>query len=123
MRNVRVPSLILAVGILLIAAGAFAGDCVKVAPDNFKVLLENDEVRVLEYTAKKGEKVAMHSHPDHVIYALMSGKAVFSLPDGTTQDIVTEAGQAIFVPATTHATQHFEEAHVLMVELKKPMKK
>jgi hypothetical protein len=36
-------------------------DDVKVAPDVYKVLLENDEVRVLEARLKQGAKSEMHS--------------------------------------------------------------
>ena len=44
-------------------------DAVKVAPESYKVLLENDRVRVLEYRIKPGYKNAMHSHPDFLLYA------------------------------------------------------
>ncbi|HEX2170445.1 MAG TPA: hypothetical protein VHF65_09110, partial [Nitrososphaera sp.] len=38
-------------------------DAVKVAPDSYKVVLENDAVRVLEVRIKQGTKSEMHSHP------------------------------------------------------------
>ena len=38
-------------------------DPVEVSPDNYKVVLENDHVRVLEMNLKVGEKDEMHSHP------------------------------------------------------------
>jgi quercetin dioxygenase-like cupin family protein len=50
----------------------------------YKVLLENDRVRVLEYRLKPGAKEPMHSHTDYIVYALSSGKAKFTLPDGKT---------------------------------------
>ena len=40
-------------------ATARAQDPVKVAPNNFKVLLENDQVRVLDFHNKGGEKIPM----------------------------------------------------------------
>ena len=39
-------------------------DAVKVAPNSYKSILENERVRVLEYRGKPGDKTAMHSHPD-----------------------------------------------------------
>ena len=39
---------------------AFAQDPVKTSPQFYKVLLENDQVRVIEYRLKAGEKEAMH---------------------------------------------------------------
>ncbi|MFL6360682.1 MAG: hypothetical protein ACJ70Z_09680 [Nitrososphaera sp.] len=38
-------------------------DAVKVASDIYKVLIENDSVRVLEGQMKQGTKSEMHSHP------------------------------------------------------------
>ena len=40
------------------------GDAVTVAPNNYKTLLENDRIRLLEYRGKPGDKTEMHSHPD-----------------------------------------------------------
>jgi len=51
-----------------------AQDPVQVAPSNFKVLLENDQVRVLDFHSKGGEKIPMHSHPAYLTYDI-SGAA------------------------------------------------
>ena len=45
-------------------------DAIKVAPDSYKVSLENDQVRVLEVRIKQGAKVEMHSHPRSVAICL-----------------------------------------------------
>ncbi|WP_027075357.1 hypothetical protein [Maribacter antarcticus] len=37
-------------------------DVVKVSPDNYKILLENEYVRIVEYTLKPGEKDNLHNH-------------------------------------------------------------
>ena len=47
-----------------------AGDAVSVAPNLYKVLLENDKVRVLETRYGPGVKSEMHSHPDLVAVGL-----------------------------------------------------
>src|SRR2546429_9083746 len=65
---------------------AHAQDPVKTSPQYYKVLLENDQVRVLEYRPKAGEKEAMHSHPAGVGYVLRDGKAKVSYPDGGSDD-------------------------------------
>ena len=41
---------------ICIAVFAFGQDPVKITPQFYKVLLENDQVRVLEYRIKPGEK-------------------------------------------------------------------
>src|SRR5207248_2474521 len=50
-----------------------AQDPLKASPQYYKILLENDRVRVLEYRLKPGEKEAMHSHPAGVVYVLSGG--------------------------------------------------
>ena len=101
-----------------------ADDLLKVAPKCCTVLLQNDEVRVLDYVAKPGEKVAMHTHPDHVVYALSDGKIRFTMEDGTTKDVDIKKGQAIFNKAVTHSTENIgkTDVHVIIVEMTEEMK-
>ena len=56
------------------AAKALARHILKVAPKSAKVLFENDFVRVIEITMKKGQKVPMHSHNKGISYSLNEGK-------------------------------------------------
>jgi beta-alanine degradation protein BauB len=42
---------------------SFAQDPVKVAPNEVKVVLENDYVRVLSWTENPGDKTPTHEHP------------------------------------------------------------
>jgi hypothetical protein len=42
---------------------ASAQDPTKLAPENYKVLLENSQLRAIDYRLKPGEKEPMHSHP------------------------------------------------------------
>lgn len=120
---------ILAVLVLLLV-GAFAhtamtaDDVLKVAPKCCTVLLQNDEVRVLDYVAKPGEKVGMHMHPDHVVYALSDGKTRFTMEDGSTKDVELKKGQAIFSKAVVHSTENIgtTDIHVIIVEMSEEMK-
>ena len=43
-------------------------DMVEVAPQNCKVLFENDQIRLVEVTLKPGEMVPMHSHHSVAIW-------------------------------------------------------
>lgn len=117
----------LTLGILILTA-AFcstvfaADDIVKVAPDHCKVVLDNDKVRVIEYTAKPGDKVGMHSHPAHVIYVISGGgKTKFTMENGKTDEREMKKGDSMWVDEVTHATEHMgkAETHVLIVEMKK----
>lgn len=59
-------------------------DAVVVAPDRFKVLLENEHVRVLEYRLKPGERDPWHTHPAKVSYVAEGGELRIHLADGTS---------------------------------------
>jgi quercetin dioxygenase-like cupin family protein len=102
-----------------------AQDVAKVAPNNCKVLLENDRVRVVEIWIKPGEKLAMHSHPASVTYVLTAGKLKTTLPDGKTVDTEAQVGQALWSEGGSHEQVNLgtTEVRALVVEMKTPEKK
>ena len=103
------------------AAALQAQDPVRVAPNNFKVLLENERVRVLEFHSKSGDKIAMHSHPAYLAYTISgSGKTRFTFPDGKVTEPSVTPGRTTWHEAETHASEYTGtgETRVLMVELK-----
>jgi quercetin dioxygenase-like cupin family protein len=95
-------------------------DAVSVAKHIYKVLLENDRVRLLEVRMKPGDSSAMHSHPACAIYPLNDTKAKFTPPDGDGMEVELKAGQALFHEAESHAVENLgtTEAHVILFELK-----
>jgi quercetin dioxygenase-like cupin family protein len=110
------------VALLLSVTGtAQAQDAVKAAPKNFKVLLENDRVRVLDFHATSGEKIPMHSHPAYISYSISgAGKTKFTTADGKNVERPAATGQATWHDAETHASEYEGkgETHVLLIELK-----
>lgn len=108
----------LVMGALIIPNAYAADDGCTVAPEHCRILKEDAKVRVVDYTAKKGDKVPMHSHPAHVIYVIQGGKTKFTMPDGTTKEIDAKAGEAIINPPTTHSADHLADIHVIIVEMK-----
>jgi quercetin dioxygenase-like cupin family protein len=108
--------------VLLFAAGtARAQDPVKVAPNNFTVLLENERVRVLDFHTKAGVKIPLHSHPAYISYSISgAGKTKFTSADGKVTEPPAKTGQATWHEAETHASEYegTGTAHVLLVELK-----
>jgi beta-alanine degradation protein BauB len=97
-----------------------AQDPVKENPDMFKVLLENDRVRVIDDRVPAGAKVAMHSHPEYVVYPLSSYRMKFIFPDGTSRVADVQEGTARYVPGIAHAEENIgtTDAHALLVEIK-----
>ncbi|MBM3402832.1 MAG: hypothetical protein FJY21_11110 [Bacteroidetes bacterium] len=49
-------------------------DIVKTSPNQARVLLENEHVRVVEYAVKPGEKDIWHTHPPRSSYMVSGGK-------------------------------------------------
>ena len=97
-----------------------ADDATTVDPDHYKVLLDNERVRVLEFRGAAGNKTPMHSHPDYVTYSFNGGKSTFTYPKGKPVEAVSQAGEVRWHKAETHAGQNTGEMelHVLIVEIK-----
>jgi quercetin dioxygenase-like cupin family protein len=105
---------------LVMASTARAQDAVKVDPKHYKVLAENERVRVLKATYGAGEKSVMHEHPDVFAVFLTDAKVRFNLPDGTAMpDATPKAGDAQAMPATKHNPENLGAAmEVIVVEAK-----
>lgn len=99
---------------------ASAGDAVTVAPHVYKVVLENDRVRVLDVRGKPGDKTEMHSHPPVVAVALTDCKFRFTSPDAQTMEAELTAGQVMYFDAVEHAGEFTgaTAAQIVLVELK-----
>ena len=87
-----------------ISADALAQDAAQVDRRSYKVVFENDQVRVLEYRSRPGLGVcgqAAHSHPDHVTVLLTDAKAKVTV-NGKTFTGEKKAGEIFWDPASTH---------------------
>ena len=106
--------------VLLWAAAAVAQDPVKVAPANYKVLLDNASVRVLKIDYAPGAKSAMHEHPDAIVVALSASKVRFAMADGKSQDSDLPNESAMYTPAGTHSPTNVGTTRVdaILIEFK-----
>lgn len=104
----------------LFGGAALAQDPVPLYPDNYKVLLENDSVRVLDFQLKKGAKENFHQHPAAVTYVLAPFKIRFSFPDGTMKVREAKAGDVFYGEPLIHASENIgdSDAHGILVEMK-----
>jgi quercetin dioxygenase-like cupin family protein len=95
-------------------------DALQVAPNIYKLLMENDRVRVLDVRVKPGEKTELHYHPDRVVYVFSNQRLKFTSADGQNKELELKAGQVLWIEAGSHATENIgmTEAHNLAVELK-----
>ena len=106
--------------VLLWSAAVVAQDPVKVAPANYKVVLENAAVRVIRVDYPAGAKSAMHQHPDSLVIPLAPSKVRFTTPDGKSEDADMPSESAMFVPAATHSSANVGTARVdaVLIEFK-----
>ncbi|MEO8156497.1 MAG: cytoplasmic protein [Betaproteobacteria bacterium] len=116
------PAVVIA-GLFLLAAGVgHAADPLDTDADKYKLRIENERVRVLEYHDKPGDKTNMHEHPDFVLYALSSFKRKLTFPDGKSMNREFKAGDVIFMKGQTHIGENIgdSDTDVVIVELKQP---
>lgn len=99
---------------------ARALDPVKVDPKHFKVVLENDRVRVLHSTGEPHGKIAMHEHPARVTVYLTNLHNRNTTPDGKTQETDRKKGDATWSSAQKHSSENLEDKpnETIQVELK-----
>ena len=88
--------------------------------DKYKVVLENDRVRVLEYRDSPGQRTSPHHHPDFVLCALSAFKRKFVLADGKQAVREVRPGEVAWGKAHSHIGENVgsTDTHVLIVELK-----
>jgi quercetin dioxygenase-like cupin family protein len=105
---------------LLLPSCVLAQDPVQTDGDKYKVLLENDQVRVLEYTDQPGQKTQQHRHPAFVVYALSPFRRTLTLADGRVVSREFRAGDVMFSNGETHIGENAGSTatRVLMIELK-----
>jgi rhodanese-related sulfurtransferase len=91
-------------------------------PDKYKVIFENDRVRVIDYRDKPGEKTKLHHHPDAVLYMLSSFKRKLTLENGKSVVVDIKGGEAVWNDEQSHIGENIgsTDTHVLFVELKEP---
>lgn len=107
---------------------AQAQDPAKVMPCAYRVALENDQLRVLEFTGRPGMGICgqgMHSHPAHLTIVLTDWQGVATTPDGVSKNRERKLGDVFWSEAETHKVENTGKANsrVLIVELKTPAKK
>ncbi|PJE65342.1 cytoplasmic protein [Candidatus Saccharibacteria bacterium CG10_big_fil_rev_8_21_14_0_10_47_8] len=99
-------------------------DPTKSNPDIYKVIFENERVRVLEYKDKPGQKTTPHNHPDSVMYTLSEFDRKLILEDKEIT-VHKTAGEVSWLDAQKHIGENIgsTDTHVVFVELKEPSPK
>ncbi|MFO1304884.1 MAG: hypothetical protein U1F54_14210 [Burkholderiales bacterium] len=108
---------------ILAAGPASAQDPARAQPRAYKIVYENDKMRVLEFNSKPGMGICgsgMHSHPAHLTVALSPATAKITLPGGKSFTAEQQLGDVFWADAETHETENLTGRNVraLMIEWK-----
>ena len=97
-----------------------SADPVQVDPKHYKVELENDRVRILRIHYGPHEKSVMHGHPAGLAVFLTDQRSKFTYPDGTSEEVVGEAGRVRWLDAFQHLPENASDQafELILVELK-----
>ena len=109
---------------VVMASTVSAQDPAKVQPRSYRVLLENSEVRVLEYSSVPGMGVCgagVHSHP-RALNILLTPARVRVTAKGKTFVATNKEGDVWYTPPVTHEAENisWHGVRAVMVEFKTP---
>ena len=96
-------------------------DPVVTNPDLYRVLFENERVRVLEYRDQPGDRTQPHAHPDSVMVTLSAFERRIWTGDQQVE-VSLPAYQARWLDAQEHSGMNVgpTTTHSVFVELKEP---
>ena len=122
----RILSFIVILSCWTAASNSWAQNAADVQPRSYRLVLDNDKTRVLEFTARPGMGVCgsgIHSHPAHVTVLLTPAKVKVT-QNGHTTIADMKAGEVFYEPAVTHEVENYGggEVRSLIIELKTPEK-
>jgi hypothetical protein len=121
--NLRRSLLALVPGLAFVGA-AQAQDAARVQPHAYKVVFENDTVRVLEFNSRPGMGVCgsgVHSHPAHLTVALSPAKV--RVKEGGKEFVGENViGDVFWSNAQVHETENIggKDLRALIIEVKTP---
>ena len=97
-------------------------DATKVASKFYKTVQDSLNMRIVMVEYKPGTTSALHSHPDHVLYAIDGGKAEFTAKDGTKQVMTLDKGMTGVSPSDAHSVKNIgnNTAKVVLIEVNRP---
>lgn len=113
--------LLLLIAGLVLAGPARAQDVMAVASNHYRVLVNNDQVRVVENTLQPGEKDPMHTHPAGWYYVTQPGQMRVVFASGKSEIWEPNAGEGGWSPAEgAHTSENVGNAPMsyVLVELK-----
>ncbi len=104
--KIWLPILIACMSIAGLSISSSMQDPMRVDPSIYNIKLNNERVRAFVVVFKPGQSIGVHSHPDHVVYSLTSGRLMIHEvgKDPVTMDV--PAGTTLFLPAQSHSAKN-----------------
>jgi quercetin dioxygenase-like cupin family protein len=95
-------------------------DPIEVAPSLYRVVLENERVRVLAFRGQPGASWGLHAHPNMVVVSLSSYVVRNVVPGDEPSVRQTRHGEVAWIPARSHTGENVgdTEMECVLVELK-----
>ena len=94
-------------------------DAAEASPDVYKVLFENEAVRVIEMTLKAGQTDNQHSHRDETVYFITGSKVKISLPDGNSMEADIPDGHVMWHEEWTHIVSNIGDKDLRAIVVEK----
>jgi beta-alanine degradation protein BauB len=105
----------------VLKGSAMSHDPTVTDPALYKVIFENERVRILEYRDQPGDRTHVHQHPDSVMVTLSAFRRRVTSGDRSV-DVELRAGEARWVGAQEHSGENTgdSESRSIFIELKEP---
>ena len=117
---------LIAGGLIGATALAAAQDKPVTPPDSYRVVMENERVRMIEVHVKPHSKVNVDSEPgrERFLYMLSDGALILAPPGKMPYEFALHAGETAVFPAVSPTVENDTDSAVraLLVEVKQPMR-
>jgi mannose-6-phosphate isomerase-like protein (cupin superfamily) len=90
-------------------------DPTKVSPDNYRLLLEDGDYRMVEMSLPAGTSDIEHSHPNEMVYFITGGKARIHLTDGKFVELEIPDGHVMKHEPWAHRVENIGATHIKAV--------
>ncbi len=81
-------------------------DPIEVSPNNYRLLLEDGDYRLVEMSLPSGTSDIEHSHPNEMVYFITGGKVRIHLPGGESVELELPDGHVMKHEPWTHRVEN-----------------
>lgn len=85
------------------------------SPEQYSVLLANENVLVLKMVLEPGEADTMHSHQNETVYFQSGGTLAITSPSGETMEVKVPDGHVMWHEAWTHQVTNIGDSTVVAI--------